>query len=216
MYKRFHWDEKIVFTNSLWNEAPKIKKPSRIFVGSTMELFGDWIDPEWLRLTFEAVKAHPQHTFIFLTKQPQNLQKWSPFPENCWVGVSATNTQMFMEGMEALGPIEAKVKFVSFEPFLEWHYLYPVTYPLSNYFQNRGINWLIIGQQTPAKAATAPKVEWIREIVEAADKAGVPVFLKDNLKPLLKTSDGWIPGKFVSERECHGTEYLRQEFPNEK
>ena len=29
------------------------------------------------------------------------------------------------------------------------------------------------------------KIEWVREIVEAADRAGVPVFMKDNLT-------GWI------------------------
>ncbi len=35
------------------------------------------------------------------------------------------------------------------------------------------------------KWTAQPKIEWVQEIVEAADKAEIPVFLKDNLKPLL-------------------------------
>ena len=39
-----------------------------------------------------------------------------------------------------------------------------------------------------------PKIEWIKEIVDAADKAGIPVFEKNNLSALLNRP-------------------LRQEFP---
>ena len=45
------------------------------------------------------------------------------------------------------------------------------------------IDWVIIGAQT--KPTKFPEISWVTEIVEAADKAGIPVFLKDNLKPLL-------------------------------
>ena len=41
---------------------------------------------------------------------------------------------------------------------------------------------MIIGAQT--KPYKPPKIEWVREIVEAADRAGAKVFLKDNLSPL--------------------------------
>ena len=61
-----------------------------------------------------------------------------------------------------------------------------------------GLDWVIIGQQTPVRSSTMPKVEWIREIVQAADQAGIPVFLKDNLK------------NYVSDPENFK---LRQEFP---
>lgn len=49
--------------------------------------------------------------------------------------------------------------------------------------QEAGISWLIIGAQT--KPYKPPKIEWVQEIVRAADKAGIPVFLKDNLSPLM-------------------------------
>jgi len=61
-----------------------------------------------------------------------------------------------------------------------------MVYPVDSiYLKDAGINWIIIGQQTPPNKKTEPKVEWVQEIVEAADKAGIPVFQKNNLKPLL-------------------------------
>jgi len=185
MYDRFKWNPEIRFERLRFTMPDK---PSRFFVGSTIELFGEWVKREWLAEIFGVVKCHPTHTFIFLTKCPQNLVKWSPFPKNCWVGVTATNAKMFKDAFVGLSEITARVKFISIEPMLEriYHPLYVcqdmidlmVTY----------VDWLIIGQQTPVSKKTEPKLEWIKEIVEAADKASIPVFLKDNLKPLLNSN----------------------------
>ena len=154
------------------------------------------------------------HRFYLLTKQPQNLIKFSPFPDNCWVGVSVTNTKMYHDAAYWLREIEAKVKYISFEPLLEG--INPnKSWPWRLSFQERelwqdtgGISWVIIGAQT--KPTIMPMIEWVQEIVQAADKAGIPVFLKDSLMPL-------FPDKF----DKHLWEYdggdgfkLRQEMPN--
>ncbi len=184
MYKRFHWDETIRFNQLAFMELPA--KPCKVFVGSTMELFGDWVNPEHLKTIFTICEQHSEKTFIFLTKQSQNLIKWSPFPENCYVGVSATDGERAWSAANFLWKIEAKVKFLSIEPllgepntashqYIDWIFkLEPLP-----------ISWLIIGQQTPASPKTQPKIEWISEIIEAADKAGIPVFLKDNILELV-------------------------------
>lgn len=54
---------------------------------------------------------------------------------------------------------------------------------MANKLQEAGISWVIIGAQT--KPAVYPQKAWVEEIVEATSKAGIPVFQKDNLKPLL-------------------------------
>ena len=192
MYKRFKWNPEIRFDWSVANDLSKMKAGSRVFWGSTIELFGDWVDPEWMRLIFEAVKRHSNLTHIFLTKQPQNLIKFNPFPENCYVGVSATNHEQYKNAILLADTYEAKVKFISFEPLLEMPVLHPV------HFLAEGIKWVIIGAQT--KPYKPPKIEWVQEIVEACDKAGIPVFLKDNLASLIYEHDGF-EGK------------LRQEMP---
>jgi len=101
---------------------------------------------------------------------------------------------------------------------------------MSNYLE--GINWVIIGACTGTKTAmmelcqrypdltpmpygkkwtAQPKIEWVKEIVEAADKAGVKVFLKDNLKPLFSRLT--IDDKWVWAKDLGYGGLLRQEMP---
>lgn len=150
----------------------------------------------------DVIRACPQHTFLFLTKQPQNLIKWSPFPDNCYVGVTATDAKTFLRACRGLEQIEAKVKYISLEPFLD----YIGGLWAMDWFKSGTINGLIIGSLTCSGGDLAtlsskypelmpmpygnrytlqPKIEWVREIVEAKDKADGKMFLKDNLKPLI-------------------------------
>jgi protein gp37 len=204
MYRRFKWNPEIRFDWSVANDLPKIKKPSRIFWGSTMELFGKWVDPEWLRLIFEAVKRYSQHTHIFLTKKPENLpQEW---PVNCWVGVSAPTQWSFDEAVERLARVHASVKFLSFEPLCDRISIRPTQ------LIGAGVNWVILGRETPIRKREYLPWQWFKEVVEAADSAGTPVFLKDNLSSLLPAAEPFY--KFI--RPTPGATakgYLRQEFP---
>lgn len=188
-------------------DLSKLKKPSRIFVGSTMELFGTWVPQEWLHWIFGVVNENPQHTFIFLSKRPGHLHKWSPFPDNCRVGMTATDDNSYSRAYFTLANfIDAKVKFISLEPFL--HQI------LSGHIESsmKHINWLIIGRQTPRSKKTEPELDWMREVVMAADRHGVPVFLKDNLGWPRLSADGSPP----FYRKINGTWQLRQEIPKGK
>ena len=122
MYKRFKWNPEIRFDQSVFFATDNIPKGSKVFVGSTMELFGDWVKREWLETILTICRQRDDVIWIFLTKQPQNLIKWSPFPlpPNCWVGVSATDHIMFASAYYHLTNIRAKVKFISIEPLLNW------------------------------------------------------------------------------------------------
>lgn len=156
IYDQNKWDPSIRFRPEVMNDIPK--KPCRIFVGSTMELF---LFPQWLPEIFERCRQHPGHTFIFLTKQPQELPQWSPFPENFDIGVSATTEDQYFEALKYLGAIEASSKFISFEPLLG-----PVIQTGKPYFQldhpdqrmsegqmmlSKGIGGVIIGAMTGRK-----------------------------------------------------------------
>ena len=154
-----------------------------IFPCSMSDLFGIGIPEEWTKAIMDVIEDCPTDRFYLLTKQPQNLAKFSPFPDNCWPGVTATDYYAMFKALNALayldGGIQAKVKFVSFEPLLE-----SVAGPRLNL---SGIKWVIIGAQT--KPYKPPKIEWVEEIVRACDEAGVAVFIKNNLEPLLFKSD---------------------------
>ena len=187
MYDRFKWDKAIRYADASWFGIDHLP-PSRIFVGSTIELFGDWVITAWMNCILDQVKLNSQHTFIFLTKKPQNLGKWSPFPPNTWVGVSATNQRMFEDGRYLLHPVQAKVKFLSIEPLLDWEPpkdMLAWHYNMSSLVTRTGIGWLIIGAETGNRKGKPPLEQvqgWAREIIKVADEAGIPVFTKDNLK----------------------------------
>lgn len=182
-------------------EPLSLKKPSRILVNFMGDLFGDWVDPdrrlvlppeqssEWIdtvslkNYVYQVIEHCPQHTFLFLTKNPSGLLKWGKFPDNCWVGVSATDQEKLYWAIQGLVQIEAKVKYLSLEPLLAW--VSPTGWlikGLSRYLKWGGISWVILGSQT--KPTIRPKIEWVTEIVAACKKAGIPVFLKDNLNPI--------------------------------
>ena len=228
-YPRF-WAERLgdlpIATGILEIDGAKSRRG--IFVCAMGDLFGAGVPEEWTAKVLDRIKRSSMfHRFYLLTKQPGNLIKWSPFPENCYVGVTVTNADMYLPAMEALDDIDAKVKYVSFEPLLE----NPSEF-CEQWSEDLGatLDWLIIGACTGTltqmkelfwttdsdevsvmpygkKWTLQPKIEWVQEIVAAADKAGIPVFLKDNLAPLIKWPDaGEWAFKPLSNR-------LRQEMP---
>jgi protein gp37 len=67
--------------------------------------------------------------------------------------------------------VKAPVRFLSIEPLLG-----EVSFDL------RDIDWLIIGAMT-GRNPLRPKQEWIEKILSNAKKMGIPIFLKNNLRP---------------------------------
>ena len=63
------------------------------------------------------------------------------------------------------------------------------------------IDWVIIGAQTPYSQKTAPKMVWVQEILVAAHNANIPVFMKNNLQPVLDNTHepGWAGWKLRQE-----------------
>jgi len=172
LYNRFRWDKTIRFDVGELLSIERHNKPAGIFLGSTFELFWDELERFWQDSIFKTIKDCPQHHFYLLTKQPQNLIKFSPFPPNCWVGATATNLEQYRAALVGLATIEAKVKYISFEPLLEY-------IPTNPPYDLKGIDWVIIGAQTnPGKQ---PDPGWVDTILNACDIAKVPIFMKNNL-----------------------------------
>ena len=196
MYKRFKWNPTIRFEDDAFYGLCELdrnscysKQPAKVFVGSTIELFHDSIPEGYLKTIFEYVRLYYHNIYIFLTKQPQNLIKWSPFPENCWLGVSVTTKEQLRPAIWGLSDIECNKHFLSLEPLLEnvLDQVLPVEW-------DDAIDWVIVGQQTPSSKATLPKLKWIARIEASCKMADIPLFQKNNLRSLLGNT-------------------LRQEFP---
>jgi protein gp37 len=209
-YPRF-WESRLLDI-PIKNYEPN--KHLGIFCCDMSDLFGIGVPEEWTRRVLTKIRTGGAwHRFYLLTKQPQNLAKFSPFPDNCWVGVTATGQESYYDAISNLAGIEAKVKYISFEPLLE---------------QINGgecaeevrlgsideCDWVIIGSQT--KPYKPPEIEWVGEIVSACDQAKIPVFLKNNLKQIIYDTQAFdLCTKVVhGESEFDGLELtLRQEMP---
>ena len=154
------------------NEPLELKKPSRIglnFMGETFDTA--FLNVESITYYSEMlwmIEKAPQHMFLILTKQPQNIPDSLVFPDNVWLGVTVNRTADLWR-IEELKKKKAKVKFVSFEPLYE---------NLGN-IDFKCIHWIIIGAQT--RPTFLPMPQWIDSIVEQAKQRQIPIFFKDNL-----------------------------------
>ena len=81
------------FTLIDWKTLLKRRRPSKIFVCDCGDLWGEWVPNEWIEEVLKVVKKCPQHTFQFLTKNPQRYLDFEPLPDNSWAGTTVTSNK---------------------------------------------------------------------------------------------------------------------------
>jgi protein gp37 len=152
------------FLNRL-TEPRKFGEPGRVFVVTMGDLFGSWVPDVWVHAILEVVEMHPEHTFMFLTKNPTRYFRYD-FPENTMIGLTLTepNSAKLTAFKAHLHPR----KFLSLEPIM-------ATFEGVDF---NGIEEVIVGAMTGPKAKP-PKPEWVESIKHHN------VFLKDNIKKYL-------------------------------
>ena len=144
--------------------------PSRIFVCDMSDLFGPWVPTGCMASIFTTVQYSPQHTFLFLTKWPQRLAQFNPWPLNAWVGATAMDQASWDHALDHLRRVGASVRYVSLEPLLGDVVPHP----------NHRLDWIIIGAQT-GPGASPPLRGHVQTVLGWAQYRNVIVFLKDNL-----------------------------------
>jgi protein gp37 len=180
--------EEAMYAPLKWN------KPKRIFVNSVSDTFHVGMPRDVLDKFFrEVVQKTPQHTYLILTKRPQNMEDYflyhnlnGGFYTNVWLGVTAENQEMANLRLPILNRIPAALRFVSVEPMLG-----PVD--LSAYAE--WLDWIIIGGESGPKQRVIP-VKYIQDLVYQGKQMGIPVFLKQmhDSEQLIKEPYIWIEG----------------------
>ncbi len=177
-------------------EPQQVKKPQKIFVVSMGDLFGEWVPDEWIEEVFAACKKAPQHTYLFLTKNPSRYWQLHdkgilPDKNNYWYGTTLTHGKdehrvaNNLPAYTGLPKPTFRNTFVSAEPILD---NIEGMHPMGGFFTYypRTIKWAILGAETGnRKDKVIPERKWIENIVSACRKANVPVFMKDSLKDLM-------------------------------
>ncbi len=134
-------------------------------------LFGVWVPTNWIDAVLETVEKCPQHTFIFLTKNP-DMYPFITFPNNCWLGATVTGKG----DSSRIGIMRKRGGFVSCEPLLG---------DVSR-FTLEDLSWIIIGSLNSSNGPIpvskgGTRLEWVETIIESAEKLHIPIFIKDSL-----------------------------------
>lgn len=149
------------------------KRPQNLLL-TGMSDFSDW-DSEWREEVFARIARNPQHQYIFLTKRPEKIQ-FSTELDNVWFGVTVTSAKEKGQIQAMREHIRAKHYQVSFEPMFDDIGEVDFT----------GIEWIVVGTETGRrKGKSESKTEWVWNLTDQAHSRGIPVFMKEDLLPVM-------------------------------
>lgn len=187
MAHRFHRDFTPALHYRLLEEPWTLREPSRILVSFSGDMFGDFWqaqtaehEAKWdrlVRICLEMVAYCPQHSFLFLTKAPQNLALFNPWPDNAWVGMSVTGAETLeRQGamLQSLTALKGGHLWVSYEPMLG----------RPRFNEAFTVEWIVMGAQTGTRAVK-PQREWLDSVKTRTERWRVPLWEKNNLAKVL-------------------------------
>lgn len=149
----------------------KIKKSGeKIFVNSWSDTFHKGISDATIFNWFQVFQEFPDKQFQVLTKRPERASEYfknQKVPNNCWIGTSVGIMESKTR-INALRSIDARIRFISFEPLLE---------DLGD-LDLSGIHWAIIGGESDLTNPRPMKSEWAENIVSQCREAHIPVWFK--------------------------------------
>lgn len=154
------------------------KNQCNILVGEAGEMFGRWVPDDVLWEIFKSCRQNTLHNYFFLTRHPERYKELQakgilPEHETFWYGV--TVTEGCVPALDIVGKFHL---FMCVEPILG-----DVKMPQSD---EAITDWIIIGAETGNRRyQVTPPRDWIDHIVDYADRAGIPVFMKDSLKEIM-------------------------------
>jgi protein gp37 len=189
------------------------RKARRVFVNSMSDLFHQGVPDEFIAQVFAVMAMTPQHSYQILTKRHgrmrsllENAERGAPswldlvrgwvvgnsygapgsfsWPlPNVWLGVSVEDQKRADLRIPALLDTPAAVRFISAEPLLG-----PVDLQHSlnadphSWRHASALDWVIVGGES-GPGARPMELDWARSLVEQCQRAGVPVFVKQDSGP---------------------------------
>jgi protein gp37 len=179
--------------------APMPEARCKIFVCDMTDLFGEFVDDEWIDCILGVADFYPHHVFQLLTKRPRRMCSYFARPglgqlpiANVWLGTSIESRRE-LDRLDWLRLAPAALRFISCEPLLE---------DLAE-INLHGIDWVIAGAESDAWRRARPmQRDWVRHIRDQCIAANVPFFFKQDAvhgrKVPLPVLDGRVWREFPS------------------
>ena len=195
-----HFFDPTIHPNRLKNPL-HWRKPRMVFVCSMADLFGPWVPDDWIESVLDVVAQTPRHTYQFLTKWPDRLARWNPWPKNAWVGASAENWTMLDIATGHLKRVFAPVRFVSCEPW-DMRMMNETCFQTATRLS--GADWIIIGQKTGPRATKytySTIASPLGQLLDAAITLDIPVFIKPPLADVWPNAPQEWPSNNTEDQE---------------
>lgn len=156
-----------------FNGPLKWKEQKKVFTCSWSDFFISEAD-NWRNEAWNIIRETPHLTYQILTKRPENIidrlpEDWGNGWPNVWLGVSV-ETNEYLWRIAILDKITAAIKFVSYEPALEY---------IDFTFSSLVIDWLISGGESGYNPRPA-KIDWFKQVRDDCLRASIPFFHKQN------------------------------------
>lgn len=144
------------------------------FLLTGMSDFALW-EPEWQNEVFAKMAQNPQHQYLFLTKRPGVIRFSTPL-DNAWFGVTVTSSKEKSRIQVLRKHFCGGHYHVTFEPMFDDIGVVDLT----------GIEWIVIGTETGRrKGKSVSRPEWVWNLTDQAHALGIPVFMKEDLLPIV-------------------------------
>lgn len=173
--KRFHMTENFAVPEYFSRKLHLMDNPKpHVWLLTGMSDFSDW-QPDWTHEIFNRMTVNPQHSYIFLTKRPERID-FQTDDENAWIGATVTRASEKKRLSDLKKHIRARHYHATFEPLFED----------IGEIDLEGFEWIVVGTETgKRKRKVDAKPEWVLHIVEQAKKNHIPVFMKEDLLPIM-------------------------------
>jgi protein gp37 len=152
------------------NRIAQIISPDKpvIFVGSMCDIFSNEVESEWIYDIMDVAHDHPNHTFLFLSKNPGcfNLVDQMcdiAIPDNCICGTSIEKASLGKR-IKDLREFRGR-KWVSVEPLMS-------RFDQVNF---SGMEFVVVGAMTGGSKPLVPQKEWALSVKHEK------VYYKDNI-----------------------------------
>lgn len=149
------------------------KSPKMIFVNSMADLFHKEVPFVFVDRVFDTMEQADWHTFQILTKRSSRMRdyvnrRYSGIgaPPHLWLGTSVEDGTR-KSRIRHMQQMNASIRFVSVEPLIG----------AMGQIDLNGIDWVIVGGESGPKARPIHP-DWVREVRDQCDNAGVAFFFK--------------------------------------
>ncbi len=168
-------------SDATFYQALSWKEPKMIFTNSMSDFFIEEAD-QYREDAWNVIRRTPQHKWQILTKRIERVKDhlppdWGDGWDNVWLGTSIEN-QAYINRMDELSRIPAKIRFISYEPLLG-----PID--LSPQIESgaiKGIHWGIAGGESGydhGKYKYRPcEISWIEDLVQQQKALNIKSFVK--------------------------------------